>query len=86
MSEKPITDMEQLVTRLVSVCKATLCKPYAVLGNSMGCWIGYEFIARMQLESAPLPLHFFACAAGPPHKKYAFDVDEELNIMECNVF
>lgn len=69
MAEQPETNMDQLITRLVTACKPALTKPYAVLGNSMGCWIGYEFIVRMQKEGGLVPVHFFPCAAGPPHKK-----------------
>lgn len=70
MSEQPILDWKKLISEFVSACSDFLKeKPYIVLGNSMGCWIGYEIVSELQRRGGPLPIHYIACAASPPHKR-----------------
>lgn len=70
MSEKPILEWKKLISEFVSACSTFLSeKPYIVIGNSMGCWIGYEIILELQRRNCSLPIHYIACAASPPHKR-----------------
>ncbi len=66
IDEPPITEMGELVEQLFAVLAPHLDTPYAILGSSMGAWVGYALTQRIADAGRPGPRALIVCAAPAP--------------------
>jgi surfactin synthase thioesterase subunit len=65
--EPPFDSMHALVESLFSALTPILTEPYVVFGHSLGSWVSYELLKKIQKNNLTLPVHFFASGARAPH-------------------
>jgi len=65
-AETPHVSIQSLVTALVPHISQELSNPFAVFGHSMGAFIAFEFLRRLQFRSGQRPAVFIAGACRPP--------------------
>jgi medium-chain acyl-[acyl-carrier-protein] hydrolase len=65
IAEAPAGSIAELAEALAPAI-AALGLPVAVLGHSLGAWIGLETVRRLAAAAVPV-VHFFPAAARPPH-------------------
>ena len=65
--EPPFDSMHTLVDSLFSALTPMLTEPYVIFGHSLGSWVGYELLKKIQASNLPLPHYFFASGARSPH-------------------
>ncbi len=68
LSESAFTSMDPLISALASALPPWLDRPWALVGFSMGSWVGLALIAELQRRGLSLPSHFFACARRAPNQ------------------
>lgn len=66
--EPPATNMHEMVLDLVECMRASLDRPFALFGHSMGALSAYLVACELVKEQLPLPLHLFISGKGPPHR------------------
>ena len=65
LGEPPARSIAELAAPAAAAA-AGLGLPVAVLGHSLGAWIGLEVVRRLRAAAVPV-VRFFAAAARPPH-------------------
>lgn len=66
LREPPFRRMEPLVAALQEGLKAHLGKRYAILGHSMGSWVGYALAQSLRKAGLPLPEQLIVNARRAP--------------------
>lgn len=66
LREPPLRRMETLVAGLQAGVEPLLRRRYAILGHSMGAWVGYALCHSLQKAGLPLPEHLFVNARRAP--------------------
>jgi medium-chain acyl-[acyl-carrier-protein] hydrolase len=74
LHEAAFTDLRRLAGALADELKATLSRPYALLGYSMGAWLAFELARQLRRQQAtPSPLRapelLVVVASRPPHSR-----------------
>ena len=67
ISEKPISDVHELVKRLLPSLAPWLDKPFAFYGHSTGALVAFELVRELRRQQMPLPLHLVVSGARAPH-------------------
>jgi surfactin synthase thioesterase subunit len=67
MAQAPHSQMEPLVTELMSVFAQVTDRPYVLFGHSLGSRVGFEVILECQRRGLPLPAHFIASGSRAPY-------------------
>lgn len=67
MAEAPHSQMEPLVTQLMSVFAKVTDRPYVLFGHSLGSRVGFEVVLECQRQGLPLPAHFIASGSRAPY-------------------
>ncbi|ADZ93275.1 thioesterase II family protein [Marinomonas mediterranea] len=65
--QAPVTEMKQLVRKLVVAFSNMPSMPKVFLGHSLGGRIAFELITQLSSERKELPLHFIASGCRAPH-------------------
>jgi medium-chain acyl-[acyl-carrier-protein] hydrolase len=67
MREQQVTEMTDLLDRLVAAMFTNLTNPpFVLFGHSMGAVIAYRLVGRLQRVGGPMPLGLIVSAARPP--------------------
>lgn len=66
LREPPHRRMEPLVAEVQAGMEALLRRRYAIVGHSMGAWVGYALCLSLQKAGLPLPEHLFVNARRAP--------------------
>ncbi len=67
--------MEQMASSLMAAMPAFAAGPYAILGSSMGAWVGLELCQKISKSRMRAPEALFVCSATSPYdrmKNYKF--------------
>jgi len=67
MAEAPHSQMQPLVTELMSVFAKVTDRPYVLFGHSLGSRVGFEVILECQSRDLPLPAAFIASGSRAPY-------------------
>ncbi len=67
ISEPPIADVHELVSRLLPEMLPLLGKPFVFLGYSTGALVAFELIRALIRQKMPFPKHLIVSAARAPH-------------------
>ena len=67
--ESAHTNMNDVISELLTVIPDYLNKPYILFGHSLGSHIAFELMRQLQALQLPLPLHFIASGSRGPHDK-----------------
>ena len=67
MSEKPLSDLAQVVDQAAQGLQSYFDRPFAFFGHSMGALIGFELARKLQSENKTGPKHLFVSAHRAPH-------------------
>jgi medium-chain acyl-[acyl-carrier-protein] hydrolase len=67
MRERPFTCVEDVVAALGRVLPATLDRPFAFFGHSMGALLAFETARYLRRHGLPLPSHLFVSGCRAPH-------------------
>lgn len=70
LGEEAIREPRALVAAAAAALRPYLDRPYALLGHSMGAWLGFEMARRWRETGHPEPVHFYPCAHRAPHLPY----------------
>ncbi|MFA7060228.1 MAG: alpha/beta fold hydrolase [Pedobacter sp.] len=65
--ETSLTGMHEMALDMLSCVRASLDRPFAFFGHSMGALSAYLVTRLLAEEHLPLPLHLFISGKGPPH-------------------
>jgi medium-chain acyl-[acyl-carrier-protein] hydrolase len=65
--ESAISNMRELIERLVPFMEPLLSSPYVLFGHSMGAIVGFELAREFRRRSLPQPGHIFVSARRAPH-------------------
>ena len=67
LHEKPVEDLAVLADAFFQILRSEVnTGPYVVFGHSMGAWIAYEVLRRIDAEDLCLPLKFYASGNRSP--------------------
>ena len=66
LREAPLRQMEPLVAELQAGLGPLLRRRYAILGHSMGAWVGYALCLSLRQAGLPLPEHLIVNARRAP--------------------
>jgi medium-chain acyl-[acyl-carrier-protein] hydrolase len=61
--------MEQIVSSLLPAIEEFAIGPYAILGASMGAWVGYEICLRLATSNLRQPEALIVCGSSSPYDK-----------------
>jgi surfactin synthase thioesterase subunit len=68
IGEPAITDMRTLVAELADAVGPLLDRPFAIVGHSMGGWLGFELARELRRRGALLPSMLIVAASPAPHR------------------
>jgi medium-chain acyl-[acyl-carrier-protein] hydrolase len=66
-NEKPYTELQPLVHKILSAIRPYLDSPFAFFGHSMGATLSFELTKKLNAENLTLPLHLFVSSRRGPH-------------------
>jgi medium-chain acyl-[acyl-carrier-protein] hydrolase len=61
------TKVEALVADATSALASVLDKPFAVVGYSIGAFVAFEWVTKLEAQGGPRPICLNVCAARAPH-------------------
>jgi medium-chain acyl-[acyl-carrier-protein] hydrolase len=67
LAEKPLTDLNALVSATAQEVERYGDRPFALFGHSMGALIAFELARWFQTAGGPLPIHLFVSGRRAPH-------------------
>jgi surfactin synthase thioesterase subunit len=68
--EAALTDMEEIIERLLPDILALLDRPYALFGHSMGTAVASALVHRLREVGAAPPAHLFMSGRQPVHRPF----------------
>lgn len=78
--------VRELVDALEPAIVPELSRPFAFFGHSLGGFVAYELVRRLQARGGPLPVHLFLSAARAPHtalpSRPLYSMDEPELLLE----
>jgi surfactin synthase thioesterase subunit/acyl carrier protein len=88
MEERPLDDIDALVTLLADKLYPEFNLPFAFFGHSFGSLIGFELARYLRKNNLPQPVHLFASAYPDPRmpSKSLNNLLTKLNEMDLNLF
>lgn len=67
MAQTPHSQMQPLISELMSVFPKVTDRPYVIFGHSLGSRVGFELVLQCQMKGLPLPARFIASGSRAPH-------------------
>ncbi len=66
LNENLYRRMDEIIPPLAEAISASIDRPFAIFGHSMGALLGYELVLQLQEEYGKLPEHVFLSGHGAP--------------------